>query len=72
MKWKIVDSYKIEIDEPKYVGYQLGRLRLEDNGRTLYRATTVKDDKFIFESIGIFNKNELKSNKSLKFSTQSI
>ena len=53
--WRIVDEYSIEISTPKYIGYQLGRLRLEDDGRVLYRAKTVEDDRFIFEAIGLFN-----------------
>ena len=52
--WQIVDEYSIEISTPKYIGYQLGRLRLEDDGRVLYRAKTVEDDQFIFEAIGLF------------------
>lgn len=72
VNWKIIDSYKVVIDEPKYIGYQLGRLRIEDNGRTLYRAMSVKDDKFIFESIGIFNINGNETINSKKFSTDVI
>jgi len=53
--WRIVNEYEIEITTPKYIGYQLGRLRLEDDGRVLYRAKTVEDDQFIFEAIGLFN-----------------
>tara|TARA_B100001971_G_C18268046_1_gene596680 strand:+ start:120229 stop:121083 length:855 start_codon:yes stop_codon:yes gene_type:complete len=53
--WQIVDEYSIEISTPKYIGYQLGRLRLEDDGRVLYRAKTVEDDQFIFEAIGLFD-----------------
>jgi hypothetical protein len=39
--WTIQDETKIVIDTPKYVGYQLGRLRLEDNSHTLWRAKTI-------------------------------
>jgi hypothetical protein len=53
--WQIVNEYEIEITTPKYIGYQLGRLRLEDDGRVLYRAKTVENDQFIFEAIGLFN-----------------
>jgi hypothetical protein len=52
--WQIVDAYTVEITTPKYIGYQLGRLRLEDQGRTLYRAMTAEDDQFIFEAISLF------------------
>jgi hypothetical protein len=52
--WEIVDQYTVEITTPKYIGYQLGRLRLEDGGRTLYRAMTADEDRFIFEAISLF------------------
>jgi hypothetical protein len=54
VQWEIVDNTTIIITTPKYVGYQLGRLRLTDEGRTLYRAVSVKDDKYLFESISVF------------------
>lgn len=52
--WKIIDSYTVEISTPKYIGYQLGRLRLEDDGRVLYRAMVAEGDKFVFEPISLF------------------
>lgn len=52
--WKILDEYTIEINTPKYIGYQLGRLRLEDEGRVLYRAMVAQEDQFIFEAISLF------------------
>lgn len=52
--WRIVDGYSVEITTPKYIGYQLGRLRLEDEGRVLYRAMTAQEDRFIFEPITLF------------------
>jgi hypothetical protein len=58
IEWSMVDEYHVEITTPKYIGYQLGRLRLEDQGRTLYRAMSIKDDKYIFEQIGLFNDDE--------------
>lgn len=54
-KWEIEDSTTVTISSPKYVGYQLGRLKLEDNGRTLWRAMSTKDDKYVFESISVFS-----------------
>lgn len=53
--WEIVDETRIEITTPKYIGYQLGRLRLEDNGRSLWRAMSVVDDKYFFERIALFD-----------------
>jgi hypothetical protein len=52
--WQIVDAYTVEISTPKYIGYQLGRLRVEDEGRTLYRAMTAENDQFVFEAISLF------------------
>lgn len=53
----ITDQHTIEITTPKYIGYQLGRLRMEDEGRTLYRAVEAVDDQFIFEPISLFPDN---------------
>ncbi|MBG59649.1 MAG: hypothetical protein CMJ16_04235 [Peredibacter sp.] len=52
--WRIVDEYTVEISTPKYIGYQLGRLKLEDEGRVLYRAMTADEDRFVFEPISLF------------------
>jgi len=72
LDWSIVDSYKVVINEPKYIGYQLGRLRLSDAGRTLYRASSVQDDKFLFESIAVFNDETVKKNATLKYLSSEI
>jgi len=53
--WEIVDETRIEITTPKYIGYQLGRLRLEDDARSLWRAMSVVDDKYFFERIALFD-----------------
>lgn len=58
VNYQIVDEYTVEVTSTKYIGYQLGRLRLSDEGRTLYRASSVVDDKFYFESIGVFQDEE--------------
>lgn len=54
-QWEIQDETTVVITTPKYIGYQLGRLRLEDEGRTLWRAMSQKKDKYIFESISVFD-----------------
>jgi hypothetical protein len=65
VNYEIVEGYKVVITTPKYIGYQLGRLRLEDKGHVLYRAMTADQDKFIFTPISIFASEELASqNKS--------
>lgn len=53
--WSIEDNTTIVINTPKYIGYQLGRLRLDDEGRSLWRAVSTKDDKYVFERIALFD-----------------
>jgi hypothetical protein len=75
--YRIIDKYTVEISTPKYIGYQLGRLRLEDGGRVLYRAMTAEEDQFIFEPISLFpdeegqDNNELRMNKIQGLRTES-
>lgn len=59
VNWQIIDAYTVEVTTPKYIGYQLGRLRLEDEGRVLYRAMVAQEDKFIFEPITLFPDNNM-------------
>lgn len=68
VNWQVIDEYTVEITTPKYIGYQLGRLRLNDEGRTLYRASSVtKDGKYLFESISVFEDEEEDTKRSLDF-----
>jgi hypothetical protein len=53
--WSIEDGTTIVISTPKYIGYQLGRLRLEDEGRTLWRANSIVDGRYFFERISLFD-----------------
>ena len=55
VQWEIQDETTIVITTPKYVGYQLGRLRLEDDGRSLWRALSTEKDKYLFERIALFD-----------------
>lgn len=59
--WEIIDETKIVITTPKYIGYQLGRLRLEDDGRSLWRAMSVQDGRYFFERIALFDDYALDS-----------
>lgn len=59
--WQITDEYHVEITTPKYIGYQLGRLRKEDDGMVLYRAMSESNDKYVFEAIGLFEDDQAKS-----------
>lgn len=70
VEWKIVDEYTIEINTPKYIGYQLGRLRLEDQGRVLYRAMVAEEDRFIFEAISLFPAVEDEMTSNQKFQSE--
>ena len=55
--WKIEQNRTLVIDTPKYLGYQLGTLKRDDNGLALFRATRTQGDKFIFESMDVFTKS---------------
>ena len=66
VNWQIVDEHTVQITTPKYIGYQLGRLRLEDEGRTLYRASSVEDGKYLFQSIGVFGDEEENKEGAIK------
>lgn len=61
--YQIIDDYTVEITTPKYIGYQLGRLRLTDEGRSLYRAMSVVDDKFQFELLSLFDLSQTTDKK---------
>ncbi len=53
--WSIQNGYSLLITTPKYIGYQLGALRKEDKGMSLYRATRVANDEFVFEKLNVFS-----------------
>jgi hypothetical protein len=59
IKWKIESGSKLIIETPKYIGYQLGSLRKQDQGNVegmiLYRATSVKKNKYQFKPISVFS-----------------
>lgn len=73
VNWQIVDNYTVEITTPHTLGYQIALMKPEDNGKALYRAMSVKDDRFVFERIGfadapLTNPNASTNQKSLKSS----
>jgi hypothetical protein len=72
--WSLEDNTTIVIDTPKYIGYQLGRLRLEDDSRSLWRAMTTKDDKYVFERIALFDpiEEEQGAQKSMVKNAQKV
>jgi len=56
MDWEIVNSYRVEINTPHYLGYHLGQLRKSDNNQMVRRrATTIANDRFIFKDDGVFD-----------------
>ncbi len=51
ISWHVENKVNLVVDSPKYIGYQLGSLRQEDNGISLYRANSTISDQFIFKKI---------------------
>ncbi|MDB9787068.1 hypothetical protein OAB57_03095 [Bacteriovoracaceae bacterium] len=60
IKWKIDKNISLIIETPKYIGYRLGRLKIEDHGMALYRASEVTMNKYRFKNISIFKNPSLK------------
>lgn len=52
--WQIENQYTLIINSPKYFGYQLGRLTKEDEGVSLFRASKVQSNKFVFKKTSLF------------------
>lgn len=53
--YSIENSYELVIDSPMYLGFQLAQLKYEDEGVALYRASTVKKNKYQFINMATFN-----------------
>lgn len=53
--YSIENAYTLVIESPMYLGFQLGQLRYSDEGAVLYRAAKVKKNKYLFESISVFD-----------------
>ena len=51
VKWHIEDNFTLIVDTPKYIGYQLGLLKEDDNGLALWRARKERFGKPVFEKI---------------------
>ncbi len=54
VKFHIEEDYLLSFDSPKYIGYQLGRLRFEDRGTALYRASKVIANTYQFKTLRLF------------------
>ena len=55
VNWQIQDSVELHIKSPKYIGYQLGRLRNKDNGVSLVRATETNFNNFVWTPLNHFD-----------------
>lgn len=53
--WYVEDQYTLTIETPKYIGYQLGRLKREDGGYSFMRATNIKKDAYLWETLNVFD-----------------
>jgi hypothetical protein len=51
VSWQIVDDIKLVIEEPKYMGYQVGRVDDLATGMVRSRAKTTSGNRFVFETI---------------------
>ena len=51
IKWHIENQFTLIIDSPKYIGYQLGLLKENDQGLALWRAKKVRFGKPVFKKI---------------------
>ena len=54
--WRIENKYSLVISTPKYIGYQLGRIRRKDEGFVFKRSTKIKKDRFVWKKERIFSK----------------
>jgi hypothetical protein len=52
--YSIENGAKLVFEKPHYMGYQLGRMRLEDHGLGLWRSSKVLQNKWVWESLNIF------------------
>lgn len=55
MDWEIVNSYRVDINTPHYLGYHLGQLRKSDGQMVRRRARSAVNDQFVFEDDGVFD-----------------
>ena len=58
VEWRVEQDYNVVIETPKNIGYQLATLREADNGLSLKRATKVRDGRWIFREMDIFDEEE--------------
>lgn len=52
--YSVENGANLVFEKPHYMGYQLGRMRLEDRGLGLWRSTKVKRNKWVWESLNVF------------------
>lgn len=55
LNFKIERNLELVFETPHYIGFQLGRLKREDNGLNLYRSVKTKGNKWIWENLNLYN-----------------
>lgn len=55
INWKIEQHATLVITTPKFIGYQLGSLRLKDNGLVMQRATKTRFNRWVFKDMKVFS-----------------
>lgn len=56
LEWEVINQTELVVRSKRFIGYQLSRLREEDNGMALYRAARVEDDQFVFQNVAVFKR----------------
>ena len=55
MEWDIINSYRVDISTPHYLGYHLGQLRKRDGEMVTRRSKSAVNGRFVFEDDGVFD-----------------
>lgn len=59
LDWQWTQQWELVIKEPRYVGYQLGRLKESDDHLVLMRSTMELNGRYKFDYIGQFSKHNI-------------
>lgn len=59
MDWEIINSYRVDVTTPHYLGYHLGQLRKSDGQMVRRRARSEANGRFVFEDDGVFDPDSL-------------
>ena len=55
LKYSVENNTSLVFESPRYIGYQLGRLRIRDQGLSLFRSTEIKRGKWVWKSQNVFD-----------------